>query len=227
MHDGLKVKRVPGMGRYQYKALVHGLAFKQSDRTPTVEAFIDELAGPFGRRGRAIRQAVVSTSSTAIVVGVIGGALWWYTRPDPDKQLERRLVETATAQFEADRAGGVDAQAPDPELVTVLLEQGTDYLAIGRENFEPSVLSEGVSSALGAFHEVLRMDPQNASALAGILEIVRLYEAEMQRAAAAGEDARVVELAGYVRRIDPNRDSLEKLERDARARLAPGAAPAE
>lgn len=218
MHDGMKLKRAPGMGRYQFKAIEHGLAFRQADRTRSVEVFLDEIAGPFGRKGRALRQAVLSMASTAIILTAAGGALWWYTRPDPDKQLERRLVETASAQFAEATSGGKDAQALDPELVKVLLEQGTDYLASGRQSFDPALLSEGVSSALGAFQEVLRMDPQNRSALEGIVEIVHLYEAEIQRAAEAGEDARVVELAGFARKIDPNRSSLEQLESEARAR---------
>ena len=222
MHDGMKVKRAKGMGRYQYKALLHGLAFRQQDRTPSVEAFLDEIAGPFGRRGRAIRQAVLSMASTAIIVSIIGAGLWWFTRPDPDKQLERRLVETATAEFAEANKGGAGTQALDPELVQVLMEQGNDYLGIGRKDFDPGVLSEGVSSAYGAFQEVLRLDPQNATAVAGIVEIVKLYEAEIQRLAAAGDYGRVVELAGYARKIDPVRASLEDLERTAREAMALG-----
>jgi predicted Ser/Thr protein kinase len=225
--EGMKVKRADGMGRYQYKAVVHGLAFKQSDRTPSVEAFLDEIAGPFGRRGRAIRQAIVSMASTAIFVSVVGAALWWFTRPDPDKQLERRLFETAAAEVAQAKAGGTEIAELDAELRDVLLEQGNDYLAMGREQFDPGVLSEGVSNAYGAYTEVLRMDPSNKAAVAGIVEIVRLYEVEMQRLAAAAEHARVVELAGYARKLDPNRATFEDLEREARSHVTTAPAPAE
>lgn len=220
-HDGLKVKRTPGMGRYQYKALVHGLAFRRADRTPTVEAFLDEIAGPFGAKGRALRSAVLSVASTAILVGGIGLGLWYFTRPDPDKQLERRIAEAASAQIEQDRLGGVSPVEIDPELNKVLLEQGSDYLAMSRKSFDPGVLSEGVSSALGAFKGVLKADPKNKQAIAGIVEIVHLYETEIGRLVAAGDDARALELTGYARKIDPNRTSLEEFEREARARLDP------
>ena len=220
-HENMRVKRIEGMGRYQYKAIVHGLAFKQSDRTPSVEAFLDEIAGPFGRRGRAVRQAILSMASTAILVSVVGAGLWWFTRPDPDKQLERRLYETAAAEIEAANTGGTESPELDPELRDVLLEQGNDYLAMGRERFDPGVLSEGVSNAYGAFLEVLRMDPKNKAAAMGIVEIVRLYETELARLAAAGDHARVAELAGYARKIDPNRNTLEDFEREARTHLAP------
>jgi hypothetical protein len=226
-HDGMKVKRIKGMGRYQYKALLHGLAFRQGERTPTVEAFLDEIAGPFGVRGRALRSAVLSMASTAILVGGIGLGLWYFTRPDPDKQLERRIAEAATAQIEQARLGGAAPAEDDPELNKVLLEQGNDYLAMSRKSFDPGVLSEGVSSALGAFQEVLKADPKNKQAIVGIVEIVRLYEAEIGRLAAAGDDARVVELAGFARKIDPNRTSLEEFEREARAKLDPAATAAD
>jgi protein-tyrosine-phosphatase len=214
------------MGRYQYKALLHGLAFRQVERTPTIESFLDEIAGPFGVRGRAVRSAVLSMATTAILVGGIGIGLWYFTRPDPDRQLERRIEESAIAQWEQARSGGAAQDEMDPELLKVLLEQGNDYLGMARKSFDPGVLSEGVSSALGAFQEVLRIDPKNKQAITGIVEIVHLYEAEIGRLAAAGDDARVVELAGHARRIDPNRTSLEEFERTARARLNPAAVEA-
>jgi eukaryotic-like serine/threonine-protein kinase len=218
-HDGMKVKRIKGMGRYQYKALLHALAFRQGERTPTIEAFLDEIAGPFGVRGRALRSAVLSMASTAILVGGIGLGLWYFTRPDPDKQLERRIGEAAAAQIEQARLGGAAPVEIDPELNKILLEQGNDYLAMSREAFDPGVISEGVSSALGAFGEVLKADPKNKQAIVGIIEIVHLYEAEIGRQVAAGNDERVLELVGYARKIDPNRTSLEEFEQEARARL--------
>jgi predicted Ser/Thr protein kinase len=223
-HEGMKVKRAAGMGRYQYKALLHGLAFKQADRTPSVAAFLDEIAGLFGVRGRAIRQAVVSTASTAVLVSVVAVAVWWFTRPDPDKQLAQRVVEAATVQIqELERTGKL--LEDDPELRAVLLEQGNDYLEMGRTLFDPGVLSEGVSNAYGAFQEVLRMDPQDKQAVAGIVAIVGLYEAEIQRRVLAADHAGVVELAGYARKIDPNRASFEDAEREARKHVAPATTP--
>ena len=220
-HDGLKVKRVPGMGRYQYKALLHGLAFRRNDRTRSIEAFLDEIAGPFGVKGRAVRQAVLSTVGTAIIVGIAAAAIFLFTRPDPDKVLARRIQEVAHAQFEESKRGVGQVVELDTETRKVLLEQGNDYLAMAHTTFDPGVLSEGVSNAYGAFQEVLRMDPSNQQAVDGIVAIVGLYETEIQRRLEAGDYAGVVELTAYARRIDPNRASLEEAERDAKALLAP------
>jgi predicted Ser/Thr protein kinase len=226
-HDGLKVKRIPGMGRYQHKALVHGLAFRRVDRTATVEAFLDEIAGPFGVKGRAVRRAVLSTAGAALLVAIAAAAIWWFTKPDPDKQLARRLRESAAAQIEESKRSGAHLEALPPEMSKLLLEQGDALLAMGREKFDPRVLSEGVSNAHDAFDQVLQGDPGNLRAVNGIVAIVDLYEIEIKRRLDAGDYAGVVELTGYARKIDPNRASFEDAEREAKSHLAPAAANVE
>lgn len=219
-HDGLPVRRVAGMGRRQHRALVHGLAFKQAERTPTIEAFLDELAGPLGARGRALRQSLLSIAATGVIVAGLAAGAWWFTRTNPDDQLRQQLVESARAQAEeAQRRSG---QAPelDPELRDILLEQGRDYLtlATGGE-FDPILLSEGVSSAHGAFINALRLDPNSTEALDGLVQIVRLYESEATKALEGGDAARAAELAGYGLKIQPARESLLELRNEAEAAL--------
>jgi hypothetical protein len=223
-HDGMQVRRVAGMGRRQHRALAHGLAFKQADRTSSIEAFLDELAGPLGARGRALRQSLLSVAATGVIFAGLAAGAWWFTRTDPDDQLRKQLVETVRAQAEeAQRRSG---QAPelDPELRDVLLEQGRDYLALATgSQFDPILLSEGVSSAHGAFINALRMDPSSTDALDGLVEIVQLYEREAMRALEAGDAARAAELAGYGLKIQPARESL--LELRGRAEASLGRAP--
>ena len=220
-HDGLQVKRTPGMSRRQHRALVRGLAFRQADRSKSVEAFLDEIAGPLGARGRSLRQALLSTTATAFIVAAIAGGAWWYTRTNPDEQLQRHLMEDAKLQAEElRRQQGGEAPELDPALRDLLLEQGREYLQISAKQFDPALLSEGVSSAYGAFHSALAMDPTSKAAAEGIVEIVRQYEAEAERLFEAGQYAKAVEMAGYGLKIQPTRESLEKLKRDAEARLS-------
>jgi len=216
-HDGMQVKRTRGMTRRQHRALMHGLAFRQADRSKSVEAFLDEIAGPLGARGRIARQAILSTAVTAIVVAGVAGGAWWMTRSDPDAQLARQLTDSAQAQVEEARARGKVVE-PDLELRNVLLEQGQDYLALAETDFSPALLSEGVSSAYGAFSNALEIDPKNEQAVRGIVEIVRRYEAEAERLYDAGEFERAVEIAGYGLRIHPTRESLADLKSEAEAR---------
>ncbi len=223
-HEGIPVRRLPGMGRRQHRALMHGLAFKQADRTATVEAFLDELAGPLGARGRALRQSLLSVALTGVIVAGLAAGTWWYTRTDPDDQLRQQLVESVRAQAEEAQRRSGQASDLDPELRDVLLEQGRDYVALATASqFDPVLLSEGVSSAYGAFINALRMDPSSTEALDGLVEIVRLYEREATRALEGGDAARAAELAGYGLKIQPARESLIELRSSAEASLGEAA----
>jgi serine/threonine protein kinase len=216
-HDGMTVKRTPGMGRRQHRALARGLAFKQADRTSGVEAFLDEIAGPLGARGRALRQSLLSMVATGVLVAGIAGAAWWFTRADPDEQLARQLMESARAQAAASQQETGEAPEVDPELRDILLEQGRDYLQLAADKFDPVLLSEGVSSAYGAFTNALKIDPTSTAAAEGVVEIVRLYEREAESALESGDAARAATLAGYALKIQPTRESLIDLRERADA----------
>jgi hypothetical protein len=221
-HDGMAVRRAAGMGRRAHRALMHGLAFRQAERTPTIEAFLDELAGPLGARGRALRQSLLSIVATVVIGAGVAAAAWWFTRADPDEQLRRQLADSARAEVEEAKRRSGQVPEVDPELRDILLEQGRDYVALATgSKFDPIILSEGVSSAYGAFVNVLRMDPSSASALDGLVEIVRLYEREAARALEEGDAARAAELAGYGLKIQPTRDALIELRSRAEAALGP------
>jgi len=222
-HEGMTVKRVPGMGRRQHRALVHGLAFRQADRSPTVEAFLDELAGPLGARGRALRQSLLSTTATGIAVAALAAGAWWFTRANPDEQLMRQLMDTAQAEADQRTQQSGEPFEVDPELRDMLLEQGRDYLQLSAIKFDSALLSEGISSAYGAYSSALQMDPANKEAAEGIVEIVRRYESEAARLLAAGDAARAAELAGYGLKIQPARDALLDIKREAEAAANPAA----
>jgi serine/threonine protein kinase len=219
-HDGMQVRRLAGMGRRQHRALAHGLAFKQADRTPSIEAFLDELAGPLGARGRALRQSLLSVAATGVIVAGLAAGAWWLSRTDPDDQLRQQLVESARAQAEESLRRSGQSPELDPELRDVLLEQGRDYITLATgSKFDPILLSEGVSSAYGAFINALRMDPSSTEALDGLVEIVRIYEREAARALEGGDAARAAELAGYGLKIQPGRESLIELRSSAETSL--------
>jgi serine/threonine protein kinase len=220
-HDGMTVKRAAGMGRRQHRALVRGLEFRQEDRTPTVEAFLDEMAGPLGARGRALRMSLLSTTATGVAVAALAAGAWWFTRANPDDQLRRQLLEAAQVQAQQKQQRSGEVPEIDVELRDILLEQGKDYLQLAEQKFDAGLLSEGVSSAYGAFSNALSIDPSNEIAAEGIVEIVRRYEAEAERALAAGDGAHAAELAGYGLKIQPTREALLDIKRDAGALTPP------
>jgi len=221
-HDGLQVKRTPGMGRRQHRALVRGLAFRQSDRSASVEAFLDEIAGPLGARGRAARQLILSTAGTAVLVASIGLGAWWMTRTDPDAQLMRQQMDAAKMRLEEEVQRRGEGYAPNLEHRDTLLELGQETLAMSDQEFSSWHLSEGPSSAYGAFLAALNLDPTSEAAARGIVEVVRRYEAEAQRRYDAGDYSGAAEMASLGLKIHPTRESLADLKRDAESQVAAG-----
>jgi serine/threonine protein kinase len=221
-HDAMTVKRTKGMGRRQHRALVRGLAFKQAERSPSVEEFLDDIAGPLGARGRALRQSMMATVVTGLVVAGLAGGAWWFTRADDDEELRRQLMRSATAQAEAVRRETGEVPEVDHETRDSLLQLGRVNLDMARSDFDPVLLSEGVSSAYGAFTSALEVDPSSQAAAEGVVEIVRLYEQEARAALEQGDAARAASLAGYGLKIQSDRKSL--LEVKARAEQLTGAA---
>ena len=51
----------------------------------------------------------------------------------------------------------------------MLLEQGRDYMQLAAIKFDSALLSEGVSSAYGAYSSALQMDPASEEALATVI----------------------------------------------------------
>ena len=168
-----------------------------------------------GARGRALRQSLLSVAVTGVLVAGIAGGAWWMTRADPDEQLKRQLMDDARDQAAEVRRQTGEASELDPGLRDVLLEQGNDYLQLVGRNFDPVLLSEGVSSAYGAFTNALRIDPTSVAAAQGVVEIVRLYESEARRALDSGDAARAAALAGYALKIQPTRESLLEIRKQA------------
>jgi hypothetical protein len=114
----------------------------------------------------------------------------------------------------------------DAQVLATLLEQGNSYLRIGQDPYDPGILSENVSSALGAFQEALTLAPQNCDVAAqGILGVVKVYKGEAKRLYAKGDYRGAAQAAAIAQRIwEDNgemRDLLERIER----RLPPGPNP--
>jgi serine/threonine protein kinase len=208
-HQGLKVKPVPGLDRARQRALEHALAFRQEERTPSVEAFLEEFGGVLvsGRRRSARVAASWALIAVLVTTGIAGG-LWWMNRTDPDDLLRSYVMAEA-----AKNAAPIDER--DTDVRDILLEQGEEYMQVVAADFNPAVLSQGVSSAYGAFRNALRMDPANQEAADGIVRIVHMYEQQIEAAIEAGDTQRAAELVGYARAIAPNRESLLAFERRA------------
>jgi hypothetical protein len=206
-HAGMVVPKISGLARARMRALQRGLAFTRDARTPSVVEFLSDLQAT-SKRGRMVRWASAAAVSA---VAVVAGSGYLYSSmqrcPNIDAEFLRSL-----------QAGGGE-QTVDSSYREVLIEQGQEYLALAEEEFSPSLLSEGVSDAFGAFRNALRIDPDSATVLAGIMRIFQLYEAEAERLYELGAVQDSITVADYGLKVHPLHCGLNNIRERASALL--------
>jgi len=164
---------------------------------------------------------MLSTTGTGILVAALAASAWWFTRTNPDEQLQRQLMDDARTQAEETRRQTGEAPVVNTELRDILLDQGRDYLQLAStDKVDPVILSEGVSSAYGAFTNALKIDPTSTVAAQGVVQIVKIYENEARKQLDAGDAAKASELAGYALKIQPTRESLIDIKAEADQELS-------
>jgi hypothetical protein len=107
----------------------------------------------------------------------------------------------------------------DPSYRDVLMEQGQEYLAAADAEFDPALLPEGASHAFGAFEGVLRFEPRNAEAEAGILRILEAYRRQATDLLAAGDARGAAAVANFGLKMHPQHCALNSLKERADRQL--------
>jgi serine/threonine protein kinase len=205
----MEVAAIRGLTHRQNTALAAALRFERFVRTPNIQEVLDELWE--GAKGPGRTGLWVAVCALLIVIAGFGArsAYQWFGPQDSDQVFLERLTTS----------GAPPAPGGDRETINNLLDQGHAYLNDGLKPFDPGLLSEDVSSALGAFQAVLMFDPSNSAAARGILAVVTAYKAEAQRLYAAGKYQRAEDLTKIALRIWPDSVDLDKLNGKIRYRL--------
>ena len=196
----LTVPPIRGLSRRQNAALQQALCFEQSGRASSIEDLVKQLEDP-PRNGEAI--VSVTLGAAAVAAGVF---VWMTPQPhDSEQQFISDLCKNAPVAATA-------AEHVDEQLVATLLQQGNDYLTLGQSPFDPGVLSENVSSALGAFQSVLALTPRECDVAAqGVMEVATAYKNEATRLYAAGEYSKAAQMARFGLRIWPSSEEMQSL----------------
>lgn len=207
---------MPSLSHAQNKVLARTLAFDRYKRTSSVEEVVNGLKK--GLRSPARRTGWIAAGVLALI---IAGLTSWFGMnrlgfQDSDQKIVDSLVQPM--------AKPVDDL--DPTVVQMLIEQGNDYLAQGRKEFDPSILSEGVSTAVGAFRSVLHLDPANRQAAVGIAETFKLYRSEAQRYFDEKQYRKSMEVTELGLKIYPASEDLRALHNELQMRLFDTAASA-
>lgn len=212
---GLTVTPLPGLTRAQNAALKRAMRFTREERSTTIAALVEALAPvAIARRG-----PVVALSAGLVLASVAAVVYYRQGREESTDQLVRSLCPAGDAGQAAD-------SAEDPQVIPILIAQGNNYLARGQRPFDPGMLSENVSSALGAFQSALNLAPGQCDAAAhGIARVAIAYRREAQRLYAAGDYRKAAAMAAIGLRIwKDNREMHTVFEQASRKQLpqAPG-----
>jgi serine/threonine protein kinase len=203
-----RVEPIEGLSRGQNAALARALAFSREKRTGSVEALLKGLEDLQRRRRQNIRR--VAAVAVSIIGLVVGG---WFARPT----LQQRAADEAFVESLLKPNAG-KATDYDRQTVSDLLDQGDDYLKQGTDRFDPAVLSEGVSTAYGAYSAALRLDGANRRAAEGMLKILHLYQAEAKKLIDERQYPRALELVAIGLKIDPANQQMKDMRDDLAAR---------
>jgi len=200
---------ISGLSRTQNRVLASTLAFDRYKRAASVEDVLKGLKE--GARSDARRTGWMVAAALATVV--IGAGAWLGISKLGFQDADERVIDSLVQPTAKPR------EDLDPVMVQTLLDQGNDYLAQGRKEFDPAVLSEGVSTAIGAFRGVLHFDPANRQAAVGITEIFKLYRSQAQRYFDEKQYRKALEVTDYGLKIYPASVDLKALRAQIQQRL--------
>jgi serine/threonine protein kinase len=204
-----KYRPIETLSRAQNRALAKALEFERYKRTQSVEGVLEDLKAGVNADGKQTGWFIAA--GMAVILAGVGA---WFGMSnmgykDTDDKIINSLIRP-TAKMNPNT---------DPETMKMLLELGNDYLAQGKKQFDPLVLSEGVSTAVGVFQKVLESDPANREAAAGIAETFKLYRNEAMRYYHEQQYRKALEITDMGLKVYPNSEDLRTLRAELERRL--------
>jgi serine/threonine protein kinase len=155
----LQPQPIPKLGRKPWKGLQRALAIRKEDRTPSTEVFIADLSprSPWFLGLTAALFMVAGLTATNVYLGM----------RQPDAPAKPPLH--------------VELDAAQKQKVADLLELAATHFDVGFYTAPTG------SNALWAYQEVLKIDPYNEAAIAGIRKITDTLEQEAWEAYEKGD----------------------------------------
>ncbi len=148
MEVNLQVKPVAGLSRRQFKGLQKALAFRQAQRTPSVDEFLKALSPR-----STVFYGLLATA--ILVVSLVAGNIYL-------NMLAPRVAEAPKV--------AVQLSPEQQQKIKDLLELATIHADVGY------LTAPTGSNALWAYQEVLKIDPYNQTAMQGIIKLADMLE---------------------------------------------------
>jgi len=180
----MKPARIKGLGKHQWKGLLHGLAFKRSNRTPDVDQFLHEFEGQNHFLGLTREWQMIAG---LVFITLVAGAFLLPYMTSSDSQFTGR-TDTENQQ----PVKPITLTPEQDDKISRLLEAAEVHLMVGYITEPPG------SNAYDAYRQVLSINPQDPRARAGLVSIADHYETLAMESLEAGnpEKARTQITAG-------------------------------
>ncbi len=143
--------------REQWKGLLHGLAFNRKDRIPSVVHFLTSIA-PYSYRPLIVRGILASGGLALLAITSV--TYFNYSKLD--------TIATASVEKE------VILTAKEKERINNLIENAEVNLLVGRLTEPPG------SNASDSYKKILKLQPRNKKAQAGLEKIAEQYLKQAQ-----------------------------------------------
>ncbi|MDD5035261.1 MAG: serine/threonine-protein kinase [Methylococcaceae bacterium] len=180
----LQAKPIPGLKHKPWKALQRGLALQQEERIASVEGFL-KLLRPHSRLFYGVWAAGI------LAVSVTGVNLYL------NLTEERGTVTKILVELKPEQLRKID-----------------DLLELAAIHFEVGYLTAPTgSNALWAYQEILKLDPYNEKAIAGIGKIADTLEQSAWELYEKGERVQSLKKVLEGLEADPHHEGLLKLKR--------------
>jgi hypothetical protein len=212
----LTPQRIDGLTRVQWEVLRRGLALHREQRVSTVREFVKpfEPQPPLRRHALAVGIATLCVAVVATALGaryyrdaVRGSAL----RDVECAQLPKPVVPIGRgAPLTDEQRLDIDAKLT---LAHDYMRDITPHTSF--ENFK-SILTEGPNSVEYVVNNILDIDPAQKDALQLKAEIVAAYSAKADDAVRQDRPGEALELVEHARRVQPDSESLCRLEQSIR-----------
>ena len=194
----MKPDRIKGLNKHQWKGLLHGLAFKRTSRTPSVDQFLYEFNGGNNFLGLPRNWQIIA--GLVFITLVSGSFLLPYITssdsqftglPETEHQKPAELPPLTTEQR---------------DKISRLLEAAEVHLMVGYLTEPPG------SNAYDAYKHILEINPYDPRAKAGLVKIADHYEKLAMESLEAGdrEKARSLTMEGL--EVQPRHPGLIELD---------------
>jgi serine/threonine protein kinase/cytochrome c553 len=215
--EKLSPKPINSLTSQQNKTLLRALAFRREERTSTVENFLEELFPEKKKSSSLIVRGIIITLVCAVIFGSI---VLWKTIEDENKRREEQIrqqaieLERFKQQDEARKRAEIERAKEKAEKKAearrlVKEKKIRSLLEKCKKHLEAKRFTTGTQgTALDCYQQVLKLDPNNPDAKAGLKVMEDFYIKIIETALYKNQEDRAKKILSRLETVDQNSAAL-------------------